>query len=129
MLAPEWLAVSMWKRWSPEWPAAVGSFCCLLAIGIVLADTVTGGDSDGTFTPAWKTSPYHRVLDGNGQIIPCRCVFNGQRVPLGTTVCMQTHVGMQIARCDLNHNVTTWVPTGTPCRTSRPAAQSSYGNG
>lgn len=66
----------------------------------------------------WKSSPFHRARDGNGQPIPCRCLLNGQLVPLGTTVCMTTHVGVQMARCDLSQNVTTWMPTGAPCEVS-----------
>jgi len=30
-------------------------------------------------------------------------------------VCMSTHLGVQMARCDLVLNNTSWVPIGVPC--------------
>jgi hypothetical protein len=69
--------------------------------------------------PAWPTSPFHGVIDGAGQRIPCRCRFQGSAYKLGDTVCMNTHLGVQLARCDLFLNNTSWVPTGTPCTLSR----------
>jgi hypothetical protein len=69
-------------------------------------------------TPAWPTSPYHGVIDGDGRRIPCRCRFQGTAFPLGDTVCMNTHQGIQLARCDLILNNTSWIPTGVPCTMS-----------
>jgi hypothetical protein len=69
--------------------------------------------------PAWPTSPFHGVIDGFGQRIPCRCRFRGEAYRLGETVCMNTHLGVQLARCDLALNNTSWVPTGVPCTISR----------
>ncbi len=69
--------------------------------------------------PAWPTSPYHGVTDGDGKRIPCRCRFQGSAFKLGDTVCMSTHLGVQLARCDLYLNNTSWVPTGVPCTMSR----------
>ena len=69
--------------------------------------------------PAYLTSPYHRANDGNGRIIPCRCRFQGQEFRLGEVVCMSTHVGVVLARCDLMLNNTSWVPTETACATSQ----------
>ncbi|HJZ44866.1 MAG TPA: hypothetical protein VJ233_14185, partial [Hyphomicrobiaceae bacterium] len=51
--------------------------------------------------------------------IPCRCRFQGSAYALGDTVCMSTHLGVQLARCDLYLNNTSWVPTGVPCTMSR----------
>jgi hypothetical protein len=31
---------------------------------------------------------------------------------------MTTHLGVQLARCDLYLNNTSWVPTGVPCTVS-----------
>jgi hypothetical protein len=70
-------------------------------------------------TPAWPTSPYHGVIDGDGRRIPCRCRFQGTGFRLGDTVCMNTHQGIQLARCDLILNNTSWIPTGVPCTMSR----------
>jgi hypothetical protein len=68
---------------------------------------------------AWRTSPFHRVInDATGRPIPCLCRFRGQDYRVGDAVCMSTHVGTVIARCDLSLNNTTWVPTGEPCALS-----------
>jgi hypothetical protein len=69
--------------------------------------------------PAWPTSPFHGVIDGGGKPIPCRCRFGGNAYKLGDTVCMSTYLGVQLARCDLALNNTSWVPTGVPCTMSR----------
>src|SRR5262245_61244927 len=69
--------------------------------------------------PAYPSSPYHGVTDGNGNVIPCRCRFQGHEFRVGEEVCMSTHVGVVIARCDLMQNNTSWVPTGTACTISR----------
>lgn len=75
--------------------------------------------------PAWPTSPFHGVISGaTGQPIPCRCRFQGAAYRLGDTVCMTTHLGIQLARCDLFLNNTSWVPTGVPCTMSRLDAPS-----
>lgn len=82
--------------------------------------------------PAWPSSPFHGVIDGaTGQPIPCRCRYRGDAYPLGDTVCMNTPLGTQLARCDLFLNNTSWVPTGVPCtmsrlRTRRLAANASW---
>lgn len=69
---------------------------------------------------AWRTSPFHRVPNAaTGIPIPCVCVFRGQQYRVGEAVCMQTHMGTVIARCDLNLNNTTWAPTSEPCTVSR----------
>jgi len=74
--------------------------------------------------PAWPTSPFHGVISGaTGQPIPCRCRFNGGEYKLGETVCMHTHLGVQLARCDLFLNNTTWVPIGVPCTISEGSAR------
>jgi hypothetical protein len=70
--------------------------------------------------PAWPTSPFHGVISGaTGEAIPCRCRFHGIAYRLGDTVCMSTHLGVQLARCDLFLNNTSWIPTGVPCTMSR----------
>jgi hypothetical protein len=66
--------------------------------------------------PAWPSSPFHGVISGaTGEPIPCRCRFKGTLFQLGDTVCMNTHLGVQLARCDLFLNNTSWVPIGVPC--------------
>jgi hypothetical protein len=70
--------------------------------------------------PAWPTSPFHGVISGaTGEPIPCRCRHQGSAYRLGDTVCMSTHLGVQLARCDLVLNNTSWIPTGVPCTMSR----------
>jgi hypothetical protein len=64
---------------------------------------------------SWPTSPHHAVIDGWGRTIPCRCRFNGQAYRLGDIVCMRTHVGTVLTRCDLVENNTSWMPSREPC--------------
>ena len=73
---------------------------------------------------AWPASPFHGVTSGaTGQAIPCRCRFGGTAYRLGDTVCMSTHMGVQLARCDLVLNNTSWVPIGVPCTMSSRATR------
>jgi hypothetical protein len=78
------------------------------------------GAAPGVPPPAWPTSPFHGVISGaTGEPIPCRCRYGGGDYQLGATVCMTTHLGVQLARCDLFLNNTSWVPLGVPCTMSR----------
>jgi hypothetical protein len=92
---------------------------CLLSAAVAVA-TVLACDSGGAVEqPAWPTSPFHGVISGaTGEAIPCRCRFQGNAYRLGDTVCMNTPLGVQFARCDLILNNTSWIPTGTPCTMS-----------
>ena len=69
--------------------------------------------------PNYLTSPYHGMRDGDGRIIPCRCRFDGRDYRLGEIVCMSTHLGTVMTRCDIELNNTSWIPTSTPCEVSR----------
>ena len=68
--------------------------------------------------PNYPSSPYHGARDGDGRVIPCRCRARGLDFRLGDLVCMQTAVGTVLARCDLQENNTSWIPTATPCELS-----------
>ena len=82
--------------------------------------TGSGAGSAAPPPPAWPTSPFHGVISGaTGEPIPCRCRHQGSAYRLGDTVCMSTHLGVQLARCDLVLNNTSWIPTGVPCTMSR----------
>ncbi len=59
------------------------------------------------------------MQNGYGQIIPCRCRYQGQDYRLGEVVCMQTHMGTVMTRCDLFMNNTSWIPTTDACTISR----------
>ena len=84
------------------------------------AEEAGGSAPAGVPPPAWPTSPYHGVISGaTGEPIPCRCRFRDSDFKLGETVCMNTHLGVQLARCDLFLNNTSWVPIGVPCTMSR----------
>jgi hypothetical protein len=84
------------------------------------AEEGPGSAPAGVPPPAWPTSPYHGVISGaTGEPIPCRCRFRDSDFKLGETVCMNTHLGVQLARCDLFLNNTSWVPIGVPCTMSR----------
>jgi hypothetical protein len=95
-----------------------------LIAGLVLLSPAPGvrASAEGAGpAEAWPSSPFHGVISGaTGQPIPCRCRFNGSAFGLGQTVCMNTYLGVQLARCDLLLNNTTWVPTGVPCTLSSP---------
>lgn len=78
-----------------------------------------GGSAGYGPAPSWPASPFHGVISGaTGEAIPCRCRFRGNAYRLGDTVCMSTHLGVQLARCDLLLNNTSWVPIGVPCTMS-----------
>jgi len=99
----------------------------VLALGLALVATAgsaaaqTGADATGPATaqPNYLTSPFHGARDGDGRVIPCRCRSGGHDYRLGDLVCMQTVVGIVLARCDLQDNNTSWIPTGTPCQLSQ----------
>lgn len=63
----------------------------------------------------WPASPHRGVIDGSGRVIPCRCRFNGKAYRLGEIVCMRTHVGTVLTRCDIFGNNTSWMPSRQPC--------------
>jgi hypothetical protein len=98
----------------------------LAAIGLALLGPIGAieqpakASDTGVPPPAWPTSPFHGVISGStGQPIPCRCRYQGTGYRLGDTVCMTTHLGVQLARCDLLFNNTSWIPIGVPCTMSR----------
>ena len=63
------------------------------------------------------------MIDGAGRVIPCRCRFQGREYRLGETVCMQTHMGTVLTRCDLFMNNTSWIPTSEACTVSSAPAR------
>jgi hypothetical protein len=70
--------------------------------------------------PAWPSSPFRDMVDGvTGLPIPHVCRSGGQTFKLGDTVCVNTYRGVQLARCDLLLNNTSWVPIGVPCNMNR----------
>ena len=66
----------------------------------------------------WKSSPFHGVIDGDGNVIPCRCLYRGTAYKLGARVCMNTYRGTVVTECDLQQNNTSWIPTDEACSTS-----------
>jgi hypothetical protein len=98
----------------------------MLAIGLQGARADPPATQSGPApTENWRTSPWHGMMNGYGQVIPCRCRYRGQEYRLGEIVCMQTHMGTVLTRCDLFMNNTSWIPTTDPCTVSRaPEAQS-----
>jgi hypothetical protein len=101
--------------------AAVLLVAATLPLSALLADTPAPGE-------AWRTSPFHAVPNAaTGRNIPCVCVYRGKEYRLGDAVCMNTHVGTVVTRCDLNLNNTTWAPTTEPCNISmRPRAEPRF---
>lgn len=106
----------------------------LLAVSLIAWAGMASGSARAEGQPgsgpapgeAWKQSPFHGAIDGDGNRIPCLCRFKGQEFRLGTAVCMNTHVGTVIAKCDLLYNNTTWVPTSEPCTVSRAPVPQSF---
>jgi hypothetical protein len=103
--------------------ARIGLVSAVAAAAIALALTSSSNAVDpstsGGPAPSWPTSPFHGVISGaTGEVIPCRCRFRGNAYRLGDTVCMSTPLGVQLARCDLLLNNTSWVPMGVPCTMS-----------
>lgn len=101
----------------------------LAAVALMPGDRVGAAEeagkteAPGAPPPAWPTSPFHGVISGaTGEPIPCRCRYRESDYRLGDTVCMSTHLGVQLARCDLFLNNTSWVPIGVPCTMSRRPA-------
>jgi hypothetical protein len=68
-----------------------------------VADSPAGGPPHAE--AEWKSSPFHGVIDGDGNVIPCRCLYRGTAYRLGARVCMQ-------------QNNTSWIPTEEACSTS-----------
>ena len=77
--------------------------------------TDAGQEAQGLPPANWPSSPHHGVIDGSGKVIPCRCRFNGKAYQLGEIVCMRTHVGTVLTRCDIFGNNTSWMPSRQPC--------------
>ena len=100
--------------------AAIAAATLLVLLQPSRAVEETGsGAGAGAPPSAWPTSPFHGVISGaTGEPIPCRCRHQGSAYRLGDTVCMSTHLGVQLARCDLVLNNTSWIPTGVPCTMS-----------
>jgi hypothetical protein len=98
------LAVTCWTIAAGLWLLAPLMFG--LWITLAVADTAT---------ERWRTSPFHAIQNGVGKIIPCRCRHKGGDVPLGTLICMNMPNGTVMARCDMELNNTSWVPTDMPC--------------
>ena len=119
-------------RWCPThrawWVGGAGlMLICVLAIAPpALAQQVpppeqapAQGGTDGPAglpPPNFPTSPHRGVIDGwTGKPIPCRCRFDGKSYQLGEIVCMSTHVGTVLTRCDIFGNNTSWMPSREPC--------------
>ena len=97
--------------------AIVFSLTASAAGGVAVAETPAPGE-------AWRSSPFHGVPNAaTGNKIPCVCVYRGRDYRLGESICMNTHVGTVITRCDLSLNNTTWAPTTEPCTVSRAPVQ------
>jgi hypothetical protein len=89
-----------------------------IAIGFVLATLSARAEPGQTIPPDLRITP-GQVIDGwTGLPIPCRCRYQGQTYRLGDTVCMNTHLGTVLTRCELFMNNTSWMPSREPCAIS-----------
>jgi len=83
-------------------------------IGAIIFGTL--GEAAVADEEAWRTSPFYGAVNGaTGKPIPWECSFEGQYFNLGKKVSLHTSNGTVYARCDLNLNNTTWVPTTERC--------------
>jgi hypothetical protein len=109
-------------------PALLAPLVAGLLVPAALRAVDPAGGAREVPPAAWPTSPFHGVISGaTGEPIPCRCRLKGGEVKLGETACMETPFGVQLARCDLFLNNTSWVPLGVACTLSRLPAQAKPG--
>lgn len=88
-----------------------------VAVAAGHAEPRSAGAPDPRITPG-------QVIDGwTGKPIPCRCRYRGQTYKLGDVLCMQTHLGTVLTRCELFLNNTSWMPTKEPCTISGVTAE------
>ncbi len=80
------------------------------------ANAGTAAEPQGLPPANFTSSPHRGVIDGWGRVIPCRCRFNGKAYQLGEIVCMRTHVGTVLTRCDIFENNTSWIPSREACQ-------------
>jgi hypothetical protein len=79
---------------------------------VVSAEPIQSGPRDPRLIPG-------HVIDGWTDLpIPCRCLYQGKAFKLGEIVCMRTHIGVVMTRCELFLNNTAWMPTSEPCTIS-----------
>ena len=106
------------------------AFRPVIAIGLALTAMALISDvSAQQAAPgeAWRSSPFHGVPNAaTGNKIPCVCVYRGREYRLGESICMNTHVGTVVTRCDLSLNNTTWAPTEEPCTVSRVVSPTQF---
>jgi hypothetical protein len=91
---------------------------------LVLRPGSSVGEPTRVLQPDPRITP-GQVIDGwTGLPIPCRCRYQGQAYRLGEIVCMNTHVGTVLTRCELFMNNTSWVPSQEPCTISQASSRS-----
>lgn len=108
------------------WSAARIGVLAAACVSVIISPASTRADESwrtapwpSAQQPAYPSSPFHGMVDGDGRVIPCRCRFQGRDYKLGEEVCMSTHAGTVLTRCDLLLNNTSWVPTETACVVSQ----------
>jgi hypothetical protein len=96
---------------------SVGLALFAAAQRFALSEPIQSGPRDLRLIPG-------QAIDGwTGLPIPCRCLYQGKAFKLGDIVCMRTHVGVVMTRCELFLNHTAWMPTSEPCAISGPPPQ------
>ena len=100
-----------WRDAPFAWLAALAIAAAAIS-GSASADPAKQAPPDPRITPG-------QVIDGlTGRPIPCRCRYAGRTYQLGDVVCMRTHLGTVLTRCELYLNNTSWMPTREPCTIS-----------
>lgn len=94
-------------------PVSLAAIVCIAISRPGFAEPAQSASLDPRITPG-------QVIDGwTGLPIPCRCRYRGQVYRLGDVICMSTHVGKVLTRCELFLNNTSWMPTKEPCTVSQ----------
>lgn len=95
----------------------------MVLLALIAASNVASAEPGQLPQPDPRLTP-GQVIDGWGVPIPCRCRYQGQAYRLGDIVCMTTHLGTVLTRCELFMNNTSWMPSRQPCAVSyAPAAK------
>ena len=98
------------------WISTALAVVLIAPVGSAIADDPAAKSALDAPPPAWLNSPFRDTVDGvTGMPIPHLWRSGGSTFKLGDTVCMNTHLGVQLVCCDLLLNNTSWVPIGVPC--------------
>lgn len=85
-----------WKRDA----ASIAFAAAALALAGAVGTSALAEDSKPRFKGA-ENPPQTKA-------IPCSCRYKGEKIPIGSSICMKTANGLRRARCSLYLNNTSW---------------------